>query len=178
MPGEADAGSLLVQGAGDIVINSRISTNRTFAHLEFSSSAGDVVLNGQVRARKGLVLITAAQIAAVNGLLDVRGINAAGAVIEARSVVISASARLDGSSVQQPAGGFRLKATAGDLQLSGRLLARRGMIDGTATSGDVIADGVFRVAPNGCIAFSASGAVDTTGGFFDTPLSPNCIDCG
>jgi hypothetical protein len=48
-----------------------------------------------------------------------------------------------------------------------------GTIEAMAT-GDLTVGGAFRSAPNGCIALTAGGTLDTSGASFDTSLVPDC----
>jgi hypothetical protein len=180
--GETVGASVDVQALGDIVFNGSILAPRCDPSpcVSFSSTTGNVVLNGPIVAKRGgPIEVTAAQQAELNGLIDIKG-EAFGKRIQvdASSVTVGPDARLDASvSPDYPFSvKLCLKATAGDLLLSGSFLARGvGSIVGTATAGDVIADGMFRVAPNGCVGFAAGGTVDTSGGSFDVAPSPACV---
>jgi hypothetical protein len=93
-------------------------------------------------------------------------------------VVIGPAALIDADG--DFGGNIHFRATGGDLRLAGTFSARQafsfygaGIIEGTAT-GDLIADGDFTCAPDGCIGFSAVGVVDTSGGTFDEPIVADC----
>ena len=172
------ARALDVTAHGDIVFNGKIRSADFGANL--TSDAGNVTLNAPVLLREGGALkVLAAGTATLNSSVSA-GTCCPGVGVDAASIVVTRSAALRSN----PGGLQCLKATAGDLRLDGRFYSLGGSLHpsggtilGSAT-GNVIADGVFRAAPGGCISFSAGGNVNTGGGSFDPALSPSCsIDC-
>jgi len=177
-------GVITIDGQGDVVINDRVlARGRRFGGgtISVASAAGNVEVSADLSARGGggTVTVTAPGSVSLGDRLDV--FRAGTLVVQGGSVTASAgsSARADGTV--GCAGALRFEATAGDLTLSGRYSARArealtppcGIIEGTAT-GNVVADGTFLAAPFGCIAFSAGGTVDTSGGTFDTAVVADC----
>ena len=177
-------GAVTIAAQGDVTINRNVlARGRRFGggSVSVTSAAGNIMTNADLSARGGggAVNVTAAGSVTLGDRLDL--FRAGTLVVQGGSVTASAgsSARADGTI--GCAGDLRFEATAGNLTLSGRYSARArealsppcGIIEGTAT-GDVVADGTFLVAQFGCIAFSAGGTVDTSGGTFDTPVVADC----
>jgi hypothetical protein len=175
-----------VSAMEDIVVNGRIlgRGRDRGSDIRLTSSAGAVTLNGPiVAAPSGTVAVEAAGQATLNESVSVGGEgripggNFGCARVEAASVVVNPRAAVRADA---PVSGGLLcfNATGGDLHLGGSILARApgtppGIIEGAAT-GNLIADGTFRCAPDGCIALTAGGTLDTTEGSFDKPLSGDC----
>ena len=187
----AVAGEVQVSAAGDVVVNKSIRGYGPDigAYISLVSSGGDVTVNGRIMARReGHLTVQAAGVATLNRRVRVSGnfsntMGFGGAIVrvEAPSVVIAPGATIAGDAPAN-AGQFCFKATGGDLLLGGGLFARGGTgspgnIEASAT-GNLIAEGTFRVAPIGCIALTAGGTLDTSAGSFDTALSPDCpLNC-
>lgn len=186
----AQGGRVRVSAAGDVVVNGRIAGLARDVGPEVSlvSSGGDVTVNGRITARRGGQLtVQAAGVATLNQPVVVGGstLGSRGEVhVEAPSVVVAPSVAIRGNS-HDFGGEYCFKATGGNLALSGGFFARSGgpgpgSIEASAT-GNLLADGAFRVAPGGCIALTAGGTLDTSAGTFDTALSPDCpnrqVDC-
>jgi hypothetical protein len=178
-------GDVTIAAQGDVTINRNVlARGRRFGggSVSVTSAAGSIIVNADlsVRGLGGTVDVTAPGSVTLGDRLDL--FRAGTLVVQGGSVTATAgsSARADTNGC---AGALRFEATAGDLTLSGRYSARAreslsppcGIIEGAA-SGDVVADGTFLVAPFGCIAFSAGGTVDTSGGTFDTPVAADCPD--
>jgi hypothetical protein len=192
--GTLDGGELEVNALDDIVVNGRIlgRGREDGAAVQLTSSAGDVTINAPIVATPtGTVVVEAAGQATINSSVSVGGEGrfpgccGAGFVrVEAGSIVVDARATLRNDA---PVSGGRLcfNATGGDLQLSGTFLARAtdpemgappGIIE-ASSAGNLVADGSFRCAPNGCIGLMAAGVLDTTEGSFDKTPSPDCGYC-
>ncbi len=202
MPVHADrdphfGSAISVMAGGNVAVNAVVSASGTFGSggsIVISSPGGDVTLAGDVEAKGAN---TGNQGGFPGGSVQV---SAGGSVLVGAGVRVNAlpgtvahggSVRIDGASVQvTPAatidadGGdapssvlpeIRLTATGGSLALSGTFLARGGpsVVQGTA-SGNIVADGDFRCAPNGCIGFDAGGTLDLSGGAFDEPIVTTC----
>lgn len=179
--GSSVAGILDLNAFGDIEINGRIGASGGFGEVAVKSSAGKIALTDPILARAGTVSLTAAQDITIGSVIDASDLGNKGAgeglLVEGASVMIGPSARVN---VDRPANSFFqnvicLRATAGMVDLAGTFLGRNGFIVGRAT-GDIAATGVFRVAPDGCVGFSAGGSLVTAGGTFDSLPSQSCVD--
>jgi hypothetical protein len=185
-------GTVTVDAQDDVIVNRRV---RAFARyfaagggsIALASVAGDVTVNGDLLAQGGasapggVIDITAGSSAVLSGFVnlhrggDLRVVGSAG-------VVVGSLARVEADGTRGGCGGeLRFQATAGDLSLGGSFSARSdadatdtcGILEGTAT-GNVLASCAYTFAPHGCIAFSAGGTLDTSGGTFDVPILPDC----
>ena len=151
-------------------VNERSAAVPVLAKVEVSSAAGGVTLHGHtvLSDSPGEVLV-----------------QGAGPVVIQQPMHTNVGAwifRLVGASVQVAPtvrllpgglGEIRIQATAGDVALGGDLRAAGGIIEAAAV-GNLTADGAFSVAPSGCIALSAGGVLDASGGLFDVPIVPDC----
>jgi hypothetical protein len=174
-------------GAAGVELNGPVRTRG--GDFEVVSAAGDVITNKVVRAdgsftscNGGVVTVTAAGAARIRRTISAKGVCG-------RSITDGGTVRIEGATVDVGSAGLlrvinggdiRLTATGGDMLLAGRYLAGRyldpatiGIIEGTA-SGNLLASGRFIASPNGCIALSAGGTLDTAGATFDVPLSADC----
>jgi hypothetical protein len=160
-------------GAGPVTIDAPIVASRitadtaaaltvtralkTSGQIELTSTGGDVVVSAKVTARRG-------------GVGNPSSVHVTGNSVRMEGPTVIAQIG-SGSGVD---GDQRYSAVAGDLTLLGAFLAPGdGTIEGTA-SGNLLADGRFRVGPEGCIALSAGGTLDTTGSSFDVPVVADC----
>jgi hypothetical protein len=72
------------------------------------------------------------------------------------------------------AGVQRYTAVGGDLSLARAFVAQDGGTIEASASGNLTADGTFRVGAGGCIALSAGGTLDTGSSSFDQPVVADC----
>jgi hypothetical protein len=186
---------VLVSASADVLVNANMdvrgSGNR---FVVFSSTLGDVSLNAPLLVRHDSpplsarvdVIVSAAGTVFVNEDIDASGVRGelgagrAGAIrIEAPDVQVAPGVILDVHGVN--AGGeLRLASTVGSMALGARFFAHGldgegGIIEAVAAA-DLTANGTFKSAgtPDGCIALSAGGTLDTSGGLFDVPPVADC----
>lgn len=162
-------GSVTVTAAGDVTIDDVISASASFesaGDITLTSTGGTVAVNDDLMA---LATASGSLFGEVGGNIRVEGV----------TVEVSPDVELEVSGTGG-GGTIRLRATGGDLTLPGALRAigsegPGGIIEGTA-SGDLTTTASFecRGMPDGCIALSAGGTLDTTGATFDKPLSVDC----
>ena len=181
--GDGRGGQVTITAAGTATVSAGISATGPSdgGVIDIESTAGDVVVQAPLSA----TTVTGGP----DGSVELR---AAGTVTVGDDINVArgGNVHVEGGSVQVPSGvtlstagqfsSLRLTASTGDLTLSGSFLAPPfaggsvgGTIEGMA-AGNVLADGVFRAAPSGCIALAAGGVLDTTGGTFDVPFVADC----
>jgi hypothetical protein len=189
-PGSLDTGgTLVVEAAGDILIDAAIrGRGRSFGgRVSLTSTGGSVTINDRVQvAESGELVVQADDLATLNHVVSLGG-NASGGParvrVEAAAITVTPEAKIRGDSLHRGSS-LCFRATGGDLLLSGRFVARGphltpvdGNIEAEA-AGNLTADGIFRCAPDGCIALTAGGTLDTSAGSFDKPIESACpLDC-
>jgi hypothetical protein len=172
-------GTLNIDSAmGDVVVAGSLSAaaaaNRPGGSVTVTA-AGNVTLSAPIFAMPGGDVSVAA-----DGLLtaedDVRIACCGTIMLHGGSLHVSSTALVHADLVGFPAGGgeIRMSTDVADMTLSGVFLARaEGVIEGSA-AGNLVADGVFRTAPGGCIGLSAGGTLDTSDGSFDGTVVASC----
>jgi hypothetical protein len=183
--GKFDASLDVASSAGEVQVT-RTITARTclgcFGPTVTVTAATDATLDAPIVANpNGHVTVTAGGVATVNQLITAAALPANLALpglirIDAGSVAVTSGARLDSSGV--PGGAIRIQASAGDCALNGDFMAHGasgagGIIEASA-SGNLVAEGRFLAAPDGCIALTAGGMLDTSGASFDEPILADC----
>lgn len=182
--GRDGSGFVYITAAGDVTVNDPLLADvflppgQGGGYITLSSTAGNVALNAKIVALS--VELTTPGAVAINADINLHHGDSSGrtAFIHGGSLQVA-----DGVTINADGNGFNnagyleLEATAGDLVLAGTFLAGGaeggGSIIGDAT-GNLTASGRFEVVPAGCIALTAGGTLDTTGGDFDTPVTSSC----
>jgi hypothetical protein len=144
--------NVVVRGALGVTVERRIDARaRCDVEVEVSSSGGDVTIANRIDggAPNGTIRLEAAGMLSVAGSLTARGGSYPGGTVFARGATVSLATSVD------------VRGEPG------------GTIEGTAT-GDLTASGLFRALPDGCIALSAGGTLDTSGATLAPPPVPDC----
>jgi hypothetical protein len=144
--------NVVVRGALGVAVERRIDARATCdVDVEVSSSGGDVTIANRIDAGApiGTIRLEAAGTLSVAGSLSARGGTHPGGTVFVRGATVSLATNVD------------VRGEPG------------GTIEGTAT-GDLTASGLFRAVPNGCIALSAGGTLDTSGATLAPPPVPDC----
>lgn len=168
----------MVQATDDMIVSRRVQgRSKGFSAAIFlSSDSGNVTIGSPnlLRINGGTLKVAAGQTATISNAIVGHSRGGGGVRVDAPTVVLGPRVQLNANN-DGNAPGLCFNATAGDLTLNGTFLAHGGGEDivGLAT-GNLIANGVFRAAPGGCIALTAGGAIDTSAASFDTPLLSSC----
>lgn len=178
--GKGAGGALYVGCGSDCVIDRRLrvrSSKGVGGTLSLAAGA-NVIVNDDLDAR-GKIQAGTIDISALGDVslqtqadVDLRGDLPGSAHVTGASATVATGVRWS-ARTRQPGGGLRFVTTAADLTLDGVFETRSGTIEGMA-AGNLTAGGRFRAAPDGCIALSAGGTLDTTGGDFDVAIVADC----
>jgi hypothetical protein len=161
--GTASSGGVTITADSYIELEAVSSTSRgTAGDITITSNTGGVVVRGLLDAHGG----------SAGGDVLVTG---SGPFLSGESLVLDVP-RVDTRYTQPTgtAGVQRYTAVGGDLSLARAFVAQDGGTIEASASGNLTADGTFRVGAGGCIALSAGGTLDTGSSSFDQPVVADC----
>jgi hypothetical protein len=175
------AGGAVYIGCGvDCVVDRkvRVRSNKGVGGMLTIAAGSDVIVNDDLDARgkvkAGTIEISALGQVSLLGRADVdlRGDLPGASHIEGASASVAPGVRWN-ARTKQPGSALRFVSHTSDLTLDGAFETTSGTIEGMA-AGNLTAGGRFRAGPDGCIALSAGGTLDTTGGLFDETIVADC----
>jgi hypothetical protein len=179
--GKLAGGSVFIATeSGDCLIERkvRVRSSKGVGGMLSIHAGRDVVVTDHLDARgklqAGSIDITAVVAASVlsRAGVDLRGNLPGTAHVQGASVGVGQGVRWNARTTE-PGSALRFVSLSGHLTLNGIFETRSGVIEGMAAT-NLTAMGNFRAGPDGCIALSAGGILDTTGGVFDETIVADC----